>query len=93
MKYPNLRHVRAFVEVARRRSFVAAAQALHMTQSAVSQAVARLEEQIGVQLLDRSNRAPAPADQGRRSVPAGRVCPSLCLGGPAGGCGVCPAHP
>lgn len=27
-----------------------------MTQSAVSQAIARLEEQIGVQVLDRSNR-------------------------------------
>ena len=41
-----------------------------MTQSAVSQAVARLEEQIGVQVLDRSNREVVLTRAGEEMLPA-----------------------
>lgn len=56
MRYPNLRHMRVFTEVARLRSFAAAAQTLHISQSAVSQAIAKLEEQLGVVLMVRTQR-------------------------------------
>lgn len=45
-----------FYEVVNARSFTAAATALHITQSAVSQQVRNLEQNVGASLLDRSNR-------------------------------------
>ncbi|MCD0459377.1 LysR family transcriptional regulator [Roseiconus lacunae] len=45
-----------FCEIARRRSFSKAAQTHGISQSAVSQAVHQLEQQLGVQLIDRSTR-------------------------------------
>src|SRR5918997_290430 len=47
------RRVLTFREVARHRSFSRAAEALSLTQSAVSQQVAALERQLGTRLLDR----------------------------------------
>jgi DNA-binding transcriptional LysR family regulator len=48
---PNLL---AFEAVARRRSFALAASELHLTASAISHQVARLESQLGVRLFERS---------------------------------------
>jgi LysR family transcriptional regulator, pca operon transcriptional activator len=50
------RQVNYFLEVAERRSFVRAAEALHTTQPAVSKTIAELEEALGVVLLERSRR-------------------------------------
>jgi len=52
----DLRRLRVFHDVATRRSFSAAALALSYTQSSVSEAVAALERELGVTLLDRSSR-------------------------------------
>lgn len=52
----DLRRLRVFHAVATRRSFSAAADALAYTQSTVSEAVAALERELGVTLLDRSSR-------------------------------------
>lgn len=52
----NLDRLAAFVAVAQSGSFTAAAQRLDMTKSALSQAVALLERELGVQLLQRSTR-------------------------------------
>jgi DNA-binding transcriptional LysR family regulator len=52
----DLRLVDAFVAVAEQRHFGRAAEALHATQSGVSQQVARLERQLGFALFDRRNR-------------------------------------
>lgn len=51
---PPLPNLLAFEAVARRRSFALAAAELHLTPSAVSHQVARLEAQLGVRLLERS---------------------------------------
>lgn len=56
MIYPNPRHLRAFVLLAEFGSFSAAAAQMHMGQPALSQAVAKLEEIVGVRLLERSTR-------------------------------------
>ena len=47
------RLLRAFVAIADAGSFTAAADRLHMTQSTMSQQIARLEEAIGRELVDR----------------------------------------
>jgi DNA-binding transcriptional LysR family regulator len=47
-------------------SFVRAGEALGLTQSAVSRAVARLEDRVGIRLFQRSARAIALTDEGRR---------------------------
>ncbi|WP_163364909.1 LysR family transcriptional regulator, partial [Escherichia coli] len=47
-------------------SFVRAAEALGLTQSGVSRAIARLEHRIGVRLLHRTARAVSLTDEGRR---------------------------
>jgi DNA-binding transcriptional LysR family regulator len=52
----DLNQLEVFVTVARERSFSRAAEALHRTQPAVSQAIQRLEEGIGEKLFDRSSK-------------------------------------
>lgn len=51
---PPLTGLRAFEAVARRRSFALAAAELHLTASAVSHQIARLEADFGVRLFERS---------------------------------------
>ena len=51
---PPLPNLLAFEAVARRRSFAHAAAELHLTASAISHQVARLESQLGVRLFERS---------------------------------------
>lgn len=52
----NLNTLVVFARVAETRSFTAAAQRLGLTSSAVSKAVSRLEQELGVRLLHRSTR-------------------------------------
>lgn len=52
----NLQRLRVLSEVVRRGSFSAAAEALDYTQSAVSQAIARLEAETGATLVVRDRR-------------------------------------
>jgi DNA-binding transcriptional LysR family regulator len=51
---PPVANLQAFEAVARRRSFALAADELHVTPSAISHQVARLESQLGARLLERS---------------------------------------
>ena len=51
---PPVANLQAFEAVARRRSFAIAAAELHLTASAISHQVARLESHLGVRLLERS---------------------------------------
>lgn len=54
---PNLKHLRMFVEIARRGSFRGAAAALHLSEPATSQAVSQLESLLAVKLFDRTTRS------------------------------------
>ncbi|MEX8194629.1 LysR family transcriptional regulator [Comamonas guangdongensis] len=61
----SLRQLRTFVAVAESRSFSRAAEALALTQPAVSRNVTELEQAMGLQLLHRTTREVEPTDAGR----------------------------
>lgn len=52
----DLSNIAVFVRVVEEESFTAAAQALNLPKSSVSRAVSRLEEELGVRLLQRTTR-------------------------------------
>jgi DNA-binding transcriptional LysR family regulator len=52
----ELRQLEYFIAVAEERSFSRGAERVHVVQSAVSTAVAKLEHELDIQLLDRSRR-------------------------------------
>jgi len=60
----DLRQLQTFVEVVERGSFSAAADALGVTQPAVSQQIQTLERMLGEPIIDRSGRRAAPTDRG-----------------------------
>ena len=74
----TLRQLRAFVLVARLGSFTRAAQAMHLTQSALSLLVRELESAIDSRLFDRTTRAVALTAAGSDFFPrAERVLAEL----------------
>jgi DNA-binding transcriptional LysR family regulator len=64
----NVQRLMVLREVAGRRSFSAAADALSYSQSAVSQAVATLEAELGVKLIERDRRGVRPTAAGAALV-------------------------
>jgi DNA-binding transcriptional LysR family regulator len=61
----ELRTLRAFVEVVRQGTFSSAAKVVFASQSAVSKAVAQLEQELGVLLLKRTGYSAAMTDAGK----------------------------
>jgi DNA-binding transcriptional LysR family regulator len=61
----NLTRLRVFHRVASLGSFSEAALALDYTQSTVSEQVGRLEDQLGLTLLERATRPVRPTEAGR----------------------------
>jgi len=57
MKNVTFRQLRVFAEVAKRLSFVRAAEALHLTPPAVTMQVKELEASVGLPLFDRRGRS------------------------------------
>jgi DNA-binding transcriptional LysR family regulator len=62
---PSLDQLRVFIAVIDHGGFAHAARALHRTQSVISYTIANLEEQLNVELLDRSKRKPTLTDAGK----------------------------
>lgn len=61
----DLAGLRVFLTVAAERSFSRAAARLHRTQPAVSQAIRRLEDEMGARLFDRSSKDGTLTEAGR----------------------------
>ena len=84
------RLLRAFAAIVDAGSFTLAAERLHMTQSTISQQLARLEEAVGLALVDRAARPVEPTAAGERLVGYARRILALheeaesALGDPAG---------
>lgn len=60
----DFRQIRSFLAVADEGSITAAARRLHLTQSAISRQIKALEEELGVELLERSAHSVAPTPAG-----------------------------
>lgn len=63
----NLRHLHAFRAVAELGSISAAARSVHLTQPAVTQAIAQIEDHFGARLFSRSST-------GMQLTPSGEIC-------------------
>lgn len=65
MSRTSLNEILIFMAVVDEGSFIAGGQAMGLTRSAAGKAVARLEDRLGVRLLNRSTRALSLSDEGR----------------------------
>jgi DNA-binding transcriptional LysR family regulator len=66
----DLRHLEAFIAVARHGSFTRAAKSLNVSQPAFTVQIRQLEEAMGVRLLDRTTRSVQLTPSGRELAPA-----------------------
>ncbi len=69
----DLRQLRYYEAVTRHRHFTRAAEELHVAQSALSQQVARLERELGIELLERTTRSVDTTDAGELVVARART--------------------
>src|SRR6266571_673832 len=72
-RLPSLNGLRAFEAAARHLSFTHAAAEMNVTQTAISHQIKRLEDELGVQLFVRQNRALALTPKGRAYLPGIRA--------------------
>lgn len=68
-RHLTMRELRVFVAVLEQRSFRRAAAVLHVTQPAVTKAIAGLEESLGVRLFDRASHGAEPTVHGLSLAP------------------------
>lgn len=74
----DIRHLRYFIAISEERSLSAASQRLGVAQPSLSQHVIKLEEQLGVALMERSPRGIILTDEGHLLVRHAReICASL----------------
>src|SRR5258708_28576278 len=69
----TLDQFRTFIAAADEGSFSAAGRCLRRAQSVVSQTLANMEGQLGIQLFDRSGRIPVLTEAGRALLPEARA--------------------
>src|SRR6201988_4306661 len=72
-RLPSLNGLRAFEAAARHLSFTQAAAELNVTQTAISHQIRRLEEELGIRLFVRKNRALALTPKARDYLPGVRA--------------------
>jgi DNA-binding transcriptional LysR family regulator len=67
-----LKEIDVFVKIIELGSFKAAARELHLTQSAMTQRLKRLEDALGVRLIERTTRSVSPTVVGREFLPVAK---------------------
>src|SRR5712664_3773698 len=72
-RLPSLNGLRAFEAAARHLSFTQAASELNVTQTAISHQIRRLEEELGIRLFVRKNRALSLTPEAREYLPGIRA--------------------
>jgi LysR family glycine cleavage system transcriptional activator len=72
-RLPSLNGLRAFEAAARHLSFTNAAAELNVTQTAISHQIRRLEEELGIRLFVRQNRALALTPEAKDYLPGVRA--------------------
>jgi LysR family glycine cleavage system transcriptional activator len=72
-RLPSLNGLRAFEAAARHLSFTQAASELNVTQTAISHQIRRLEEELGLRLFIRKNRALALTAKAKEYLPGVRA--------------------
>src|ERR1700686_50015 len=72
-RLPSLNGLRAFEAAARHLSFTQAASELNVTQTAISHQIKRLEQELGVRLFVRQNRALALTPEAKDYLPGVRA--------------------
>jgi LysR family glycine cleavage system transcriptional activator len=72
-RLPSLNGLRAFEAAARHLSFTQAAAELNVTQTAISHQIRRLEEELGIRLFVRKNRALALTPKAKDYLPGVRA--------------------
>ena len=72
-RLPSLNGLRAFEAAARHLSFTQAASELNVTQTAISHQIRRLEDELGLRLFVRKNRALALTPEAREYLPGIRA--------------------
>jgi LysR family glycine cleavage system transcriptional activator len=72
-RLPSLNGLRAFEAAARHLSFTLAASELNVTQTAISHQIRRLEEELGIRLFVRRNRALALTAEAKDYLPGVRA--------------------
>src|ERR1700692_4563128 len=72
-RLPSLNGLRAFEAAARHLSFTQAASELNVTQTAISHQIKRLEEELGVRLFVRQNRALTLTPEAKNYLPGIRA--------------------
>ncbi|PEJ36352.1 LysR family transcriptional regulator [Peribacillus butanolivorans] len=69
----DIRHLTYFIEVAKYKSFTKASKSLHLSQSTISKVVKSLEEELNVELIDRSAKKIELTDAGEIVLAEGEI--------------------
>ncbi|WP_179865388.1 LysR family transcriptional regulator [Bacillus sp. AFS017336] len=64
----NIDQIQYIVEVAKTKSITSAANNLHVTQSAISQAISNLESELNIKLFTRSRHGAIPTSEGQNII-------------------------
>ena len=85
---PNIRHLRAFSEVAARGGIRRASERMFLSQPAISQALARIEDRLGYELFERRRNRMLLTDTGEiflervNRISCGKAFAKRCASGP-----------
>jgi DNA-binding transcriptional LysR family regulator len=73
LNFMDIRHLTYFIEVAKYKSFTQASKSLHLSQSTISKVVKSLEEELNVELIDRSAKRIELTDAGEIVLAEGKM--------------------